>query len=194
MIIERIDEKRLLILLEKYDMTTLGISYKDISWEDTKSRIIIARLLALAKIETGFSIENSRLSIEALPQYNGCAIIFSLSPYPKNKAINSVSEPNKYSESKIMIYKFDNLDNLLNLCEKARGYSSSLQGSSIYKVKGIYYLVIYHKIDIPVHLEVLLSEYGSCLKSSSITVSHLNEQGIVIHKNNALSFIGQYMK
>lgn len=189
MIIERIDKKRLLIVLENYDMTSLGISYNDISWEDKNSRIIMARLLTLAKIETGFSIENCKLSIQALPQYNGCAIIFTISPYPKHKSNKNNNKSHFKSEYKTSIYKFDKIEHLFSLCKKIKNHISEIKDSIILKIKNFYYLVLYYNSKLPMYTDTLLSEYACPLKSNKITISHLCEQGTLIGKNNALNFI-----
>ncbi len=195
MVIEQINEKKLLIVLEEKDMNELGLTYESISWSNHKSRDIMAKLLTLAKIETGFSIENYKLSIETLPQFNGCIIIFTLinSNSEDKIAKNNKTHLNK-NKSNTIIYKFDNLDDILKVCKHLYNlYESKTYKSDIYTYQGQYYLVIrpYEEIKKPIY--IMLSEYGEILKQNEIFISYLDECGDVIKKDDAVLSIGKSM-
>lgn len=195
LVIEQINAKKLLIVLEEKDMDELGLTYESISWSNQKSREIMAKLLTLAKIETGFSIENYKLSIETLPQFNGCIIIFTLASdsYKENIVESNKTYLNK-AKSNTMIYKFDNLDDILKICKQLYNlYESETYKSDVYTYKNEYYLVIhtYEEIKKPVY--IMLSEYGEMLKQNKIFISYLDEYGDIIKKDDAVVSIGKYM-
>ena len=193
MVIEQINEKKLLIVLEERDMHELGLTYERISWRDHKSRDVIAKLLTLAKIETGFSIDNYKLSIETLPQFNGCIIIFTLINSSAEKEIKKSSKPrlNK-SKSNTTIYKFDSVDDVLKVCKQLYDlYKSSTYKSDVYTYRGQYYLVIHSCDEIQKPIYIMLSEYGKVLKQNKIFMSYLDEYGDVIKKDDAVVSIGK---
>lgn len=195
MVIEQINEKKLLIVLEEKDMNELGLTYESISWSNQKSRDIMAKLLTLAKIETGFSIENYKLSIETLPQFNGCIIIFTLmnSNFEEKSPKSNKTYLNK-TKSNTMIYKFDSLDDILQICKQLYDlYEPDTYKSDVYTYQDEYYLVIhpYEEIKKPVY--IMLSEYGEILKQNKIFISYLDEYGDVIKKDDAVVSIGKYM-
>ena len=76
--ISRIDDIRLLISLASEDMQAFDLRFDQFLWSDKKSRDIIRELLVIAEEKTGFSAENKRLMIEAIPTDDGCAILFTL--------------------------------------------------------------------------------------------------------------------
>ena len=67
MILDKIDEKRLLIALSSEDMDFLDITFNQLDWKNDYSREIIKNLLARAESEIGFSSSNKKLLIEAIP-------------------------------------------------------------------------------------------------------------------------------
>ena len=195
MVIEQINAKKLLIVLEEKDMDELGLTYENISWSNQKSREIIAKLLTLAKIETGFSIENYKLSIETLPQFNGCIIIFTLSSddYKEDTVEKNKTHLNN-TVSNTMIYKFDNLDDILKICKQLYNlYESETYKSDIYTYKSEYYLVIHTYEEIKKTVYIMLSEYGEMLKKNKMFISYLDEYGDIIKKDDAVISIGKYM-
>ena len=86
MILDKIDEKRLLIALSSEDMDFLDITFNQLDWKNDYSREIIKNLLAKAESEIGFSSSNKKLLIEAIPQSNGCFVIITLLSNKINKS------------------------------------------------------------------------------------------------------------
>lgn len=197
MIIERVDEKKLLIMLEEQDMDSLGFTYEEISWKNYKFKLLIAKLLALAKFRTGFSVDNCKLSIETVPQGLGCVIIFTLFPKLKLKASESggrVVCTTKPSEP--YIYKFKNGEDLMEVCEKlGKIKNSEIKSSSVFRIGQKYYMVIKPTGTLlPGRISVVLSEYGNKIKFSKTSEAYLYESGRVIHRKNAISYIERCLK
>lgn len=197
LIIEQIDDKKLMIMLEEEDMDSLNLTYDKISWKNTKFKMLIAKLLALAKFKTGFSVDNCKLSIETIPQGSGCVIIFTLFPELKVES-NSLDGMVSFNSSNFepYIYKFKNSDDLLNVCDKiSRIKSSKINSSTAFKVKDDYFIVIYPKEEnFPENVSVILSEYGKKIKFSRTSEAYLYESGRVIHNKNAISYIGRCVR
>lgn len=205
MIIEQIDKKRLMIMLEGEDMNSLELTYEKISWKNHKFKLLVAKLLALAKFKTGFSVDNCKLSIETIPQGSGCVIIFTLFPEisikstPINESAEELSiEPNDLDiiTNNPFIYKFDDIDDLLNICKQiSKMKKTNIVKSSVINLYGHYYILVYPKdIDLPMFVSTVLSEYGNQLKFSRALEAYLYEFGKIVHNKNAITRIGKCLR
>lgn len=176
-------------------MESLGITYENVSWNNDKFRILVARLLALAKIETGFDIDNYKLSIETIPQNKGCVIIFTLSKKPISKQSETRKKFRIVNKSQPYIYKFNRLEDMLSACQKLhRLKRGKIKNSSILSLKNEYFLIVYSVEPLAKSASVLLSEYGENVKSNNASIAYLYESGKIIHNKNAINYIGKYMK
>lgn len=197
--IERIDEKRLMIVLQEDDMNSLDLTYEAISWKNHRFKLLVAKLLALAKFKTGFSVDDCKLSIETIPQGAGCMIIFTLFPKLKPETISPdnapVSSP-KEANINPYIYKFNSGKDLLDVCEQLGKINRSNIGSnSVFRLGEKYYMIIYpNDAALPKNISVILSEYGQQVRFSKVYEAHLYESGKVIHKKNAISYIEKCLK
>ena len=63
MIIERVDETRLMIVLAREDMMKYDLSFSTLDWRDFHSRKVIKQLLGLAREKTGFITQGKRMMI-----------------------------------------------------------------------------------------------------------------------------------
>ncbi len=199
MFIERIDEKRLMIVLEEGDMNSLDLTYEGISWKNHRFKLLVAKLLALAKFKTGFSVDDCKLSIETIPQGAGCMIIFTLFPKlkPETISVDDTSDPpSKGVSANPYIYKFSSGKDLLDVCEQLGKINSSNIGSnSVFRLGEKYFMIIYpDNTMLPKNISVILSEYGQQVKFSKVCEAQLYESGKVIHKKNAISYIENYLK
>ncbi len=195
LIIERIDEKKLMIMLEEQDMSSLELTYDKVSWKNQKFKVLVAKLLALAKFKTGFSADDGQLSIETMPQGSGCVIIFTLSPESKDKsknnAIDLLTDGTEASSS--YIYKFDRTDDLLEVCDKIEKMEKSvIKSSTIFYLNNTYFVLIHPggKI-LPEAVSVILNEYGNELEYSKVFEAYLNEFGRLIHSGDAIAYVGR---
>ncbi len=189
MIIERIDEKKLMIMLEEQDMNSLELTYDKVSWKNQKFKVLIAKLLALAKFKTGFSVDESKLSIETMPQGSGCVIIFTLSPEKKGKNKGENEELITYETENLesYIYKFDKIDDLLEVCEKIeKMQETGIKSSMIFDMNNTYFVLLYPTgAIIPQSVSVILNEYGSEVEYSRILEANLHEFGKLIHSGGS---------
>ena len=194
MIIERIDEKKLMIMLEEQDMNSLELTYDKVSWKNQKFKVLVAKLLALAKFKTGFSVDENKLSIETMPQGSGCVLIFTLSAEkdPRATADNTALNPYETVDLKSYIYKFDNIDDLLEACEKIQKMQKTgIRSSTIFYMNNTYFVLLYpDELILPEAVSVLLNEYGNEVEYSKIFEANLHEFGKLIHSNDAVLSLG----
>ena len=181
--ISKIDDIRLLISLASEDMQAFDLRFDQFLWSDRKSRNIIRELLIIAEEKTGFSANNKRLMIEAIPLDDGCAILFTLLSdnlkLPRKKfRVKAKHEP--------FIYEFDRAGDLLDAINKLICLNTNIKLSTAIELKDKYYLIIYL-------VSIVLSEYGKYKCSGKINESKLLEYGNIISKEYAIEQIGEYM-
>ncbi len=177
-------------MLEEQDMSSLELTYDKVSWKNHKFKLLVAKLLALAKFKTGFSVDDCRLSIETMPQGSGCVIIFTLFPEIEMKKTDSEKSlvPSYLKERDPYIYRFDTLDNLLDMCKKLETVAEdSVRPDLIFSFKGKYFILIYPR---PGYIDkatlAALDEYGTKMKQCKILGSHLIEFGKQIHRKKVI--------
>lgn len=190
MILDKIDEKRLLIALSSEDLKFLDISLNQLNWKFEFSSEVINNLLAMSKSEIGFFYSNKKLLIEAIPQPNGCFVLVTL----LSNHLDSARKIYKIkSKPKPFVFFFKGPDPLFSLVERLYNGRFCFFDSSIIEIKNFYFLVLYIKGSISSNLLAVISEYGRFTGKSAITVARLAEQGNVIIKNRAIEELGNYL-
>lgn len=190
MIIELIDETRLLISLDEEDMLTFDLTFERFFWKDKHSKDVITELLKLAKEKTGFSVEGHKLMIEAIPQGEGCMILFTLLPKSEEGARKIYKIKNK---GELFVYVFDNADNMLSAVKRLFAIKNGLYDSQLLHYKNKYYLVIYTNRGLPPPVGILLSEYANLKGKERATLARILEYGTTVVDRNAVEKIGQHL-
>lgn len=188
--ISKIDDIRLLISLANEDMQEFDLRFDQFLWSDKKSRNIIRELLEIAEEKTGFSVENKRLMIEAVPINDGCAILFTLLSDKLKLARKKFRVKNKHEP---LVYEFNSAGDLLDVVNKLLPLNSNIRLSTVIEIQRKYYLIIYTNVGVTSAVSVILSEYGKWKGSGKISESRLMEYGKVLSKDNAIEQIGKYM-
>lgn len=190
MILDKIDEKRLLIALSNEDMDLLDITFKQLDWKNNYSREIIKNLLIRAEQEIGFSSYNSKLLIEAIPQSNGCFLLVTL-------LSNKLKRPRKTfkikNSTKPFIFHFKEAEALFCAIERIYDNLSYFNDSAIIKVDESYYAVLYINGSISSKIQAIISEYGDLVGKDSIFAARVFEKGNVVFQNKAVEKIGKYL-
>ena len=185
--IELLDEKRVLIDLCVEDMQLLSLEYKSLSMQSVNNRKIINNLVRIAKIKTGFCIEESAtVFVEAMPYNGGCFILITLNS-DKGKKYRVVRK--RYKK----MFLFDNCEAMLSAIEKIYPSYAKCCESTLAVKDNIYYLLISSKNKLNNHQEVILSEFSKARIKSSIHIAHILEHSKAIAENNAIEKIGSVL-
>lgn len=190
MIIELIDETRLLISLDEEDMLTFDLTFERFFWKDRHSKEVITELLRLAKEKTGFSAEGHKLMIEAIPQGDGCMILFTLLPKSGEGTRKKYRIKNK---GELFVYVFDSADNMLSAVKRLFSIKNGLYDSQLLQYRDKYYLVIYTNKGLPPPVGILLSEYANLKGKEKSTLARILEYGSTIVDRNAVEKIGKHL-
>ena len=188
--ISRIDDIRLLISLASEDMQAFDLRFDQFLWSDKKSRDIIRELLVIAEEKTGFSAENKRIMIEAIPTDDGCAILFTLLSDKLKLARKKFRVKNKHEP---FIYEFNSADDLLDVINKLVPLNTNIKMSTAVALNKKYYLIIYTNGGVTSPVSVILSEYGKWKGSGRINESKLLEYGKIVSDGYAIEKIGEYL-
>ena len=190
MILDKIDEKRLLIALSNEDMALLDITFKQLDWKNDYSREIIKNLLIRAEHEIGFSIDNSKLLIEAIPQTNGCFVLITLL---SNKLKRHRKTYKIKNNTKPFIFHFKDAEDLFCAIERIYESQSYFSDSAVIEASESYYAVFYINNSTSSKIQAIISEYGDLVGKSNLLATRLFEKGNVIFKNHAVEEIGKYL-
>ena len=185
MTIEQIDSNRILIALCDDDMKSFSLEFESMTLSDPHVKEMIQRLLKFASNETGISVKNKKMLIEAIPYINGCLFLITLSQKTHKRKIYKIKNPRP------TIIEFIEIEDMLRCISIV--YKTKIQyiHSDLYKYGSRYFLIIKPVRGISHRLEAFLYEYGEKISGGNLTVSKLREYGKIIAKDTAIEKIGK---
>lgn len=193
MILELVDETRLLIILSPEDMEDYQLTFDSLDWRDGHSRKVIKEFLQLACRQKGFCPGDSRLLIEAVPDEEGCVLLVTMLPEEKPKRKRYRIKENHPALTPFL-FRFDQAENLLAAIDRvyrqfyrAKGAACS---SRLYLLGGAYYLILYGGRRLPCPVEILLTEYGVYQGKGSQAAAQVLEHGKLLAGEDAISLLG----
>lgn len=189
LILEKIDEKRLLIALSNKDMDLLDLTFKQLSWENAYSRQVIKKILSRAETETGFFVNNNKLMIEAIPQNSGCFVLVTLlSKKNLGRKIFKIKE-----KLKTYLFEFKSSEDLLCAIERLYSKQNIKIKNAVFEYNKTYYILINVRGYISSDFQAIITEYGNLVGKDSIAASKIIELGNLIAQDNAIKAIGKHL-
>lgn len=189
MIIEKIDDKRIIMALTDEDMKDLSLDFsEETKMSDSKLQLIIKQIMGLATEYSGIDSKNKKVYIEAVPNNNGCVIFISFIPYDMGKR-----KIYKVKHNGSHIYFFDNSENLMCAIKLLYTYIDYIFNSKCYYCYNKYYLVLTLKKNIPYNISCGVNEFGTYIGKDLIKIAEIAEYGNIIEENNAVYKIGKYL-
>ena len=191
MIIERVDEMRLMIVLAREDMMKYDLSFSTLDWRDFHSRKVIKQLLGLAREKTGFITQGKRMMIEAAPGGDGCLILVTLlhSGRSKRRNVYKIKRP-----SSVFVYEFSAAEDLMCVMERLYRLPRYPESASLLLLKGKYRLVLSVQGDLSPAAESLLSEYGKFIGKTRAAAASTLEHGKLLSQGKLISEIGRSLQ
>lgn len=193
MILELVDESRLLIILSPEDMADYQLTFDSLDWRDEHSRSVIKEFLRTACRQKGFCPGDSRLLIEAVPDEEGCVLLVTMLPEetPKRK-IYRIKENHPVLTP--FLFQFDQAENLLAAVDRVyRQFYHAKKvtcESRLYLLNRRYYLIMYGGRKLPCPVEILLTEYGSYLGKGRQAAAQVLEHGKLLAGGDAVTTVG----
>lgn len=205
--IEKISENKIKVTISPDDLEERNIDLSSLNYNSPATQELFGDLMEKAELEFGFNAADSQLCIEAVTDSREGFIITitkldedgdfeSIQNFIKNRFRKSdlkVKRKNRKICSAIMIYSFNNFDDICALCDKVDSLYSG--DSTLYKLKEVYYLLLtknsFNSADVK-RLEAILSEYGRKISNVGFYEGYLNEHGTKIIEYNAFDIIRSY--
>lgn len=187
LILEKIDENRLLIALSSEDMDILDLNLNRLNFKDEYSKQIVRQLLLKAKNEIGFYFDDDKIVVEVIPQNDGCFVLITLiSKKNLGRKIYKVKE-----DEKVYLFEFKSVDSLLDVIKLLYNKNLFDFKNTAISCQSKYYFIIYSNGSIPINLQSILTEYGRLLSDDYISAARVIELGRVLAKDNAIKLIGE---
>jgi len=205
--IERVSENIIKVTISLNDLEERNIDLSTLNYNSPAAQELFWDMMEQAEIEFGFNVSDSQLIIEPIPDSDEGFIITitriddegdfeSIHKYIKNKFRKTdirVKKKTRRVLSTILIYSFDNFDDLCSLCKKVQ--SLYLGESSVYKCKSTYYMVLTRSnltVSDTKMFEILLGEYGKKVQNVGFYEGYLNEYGERVVEGNAVEVLNSY--
>lgn len=184
MIIQQIDNSKVLIVLGGNDMEDFSLEYEKLSFDDPHSKKILKRLLSLACSKAGFNITDKKILIEAIPQEKGCLILLTLVP-ERHRKIYRIKK-----QRKNLCYVFEDTENLIS-ASKALSNSQIHFENSIYLWEGKYVVILENVIE-NTSLFSKFREFSVCTLKGKIHTARIKESGKLLADKNGMAVINKY--
>ena len=184
--IEKISYNKIKVTVTTLDMIKWGVSLDNFVQDTPEARELFWTLIKRAEYETGFSFDDSRLMVEAIPhKYDGIVLFVTkieddLFEIPQKKSKIRAKAPRRKPGADV--FEFATVEGLIE-CAKQTGEDIN---ADLYGYLDGYYLVVYDGDC------THLSEYGDKLIKDEYTLPRIKEHGTLIAENNALEVIKKY--
>ena len=210
--IEKIDENKVRITLTIDELSQRDISLKDIEQDSVRAQDLFMDLLEESDLNDEFIVDDSQLFVEASSDNENLFIVTitkidyipELSKYTPKKGKsrkrkeNSSNIAGKHYSSEYTvassIYRFNSLDNILELCSKLKEEKAFLGTNSLYKYDNTYFIVFSNssiKNAKFIKTFVILSEYSDQFYSSKMYTTLIHEKCKLIIDKKALQTLSK---
>jgi len=205
---ERISDSIIRVTISLDDLEERNMDFATLNYNTPAAQEFFWDLMEQAEEQFGFSLSDSQLLIEPIPDSDEGFILTiskideegdfeAFQKYIKSRLKKSdlkVKKKGRRICSTQLIYSFKSLEDIINLSEKLDAFYSG--ESSLHSYKGGYYLKLTRSgLTTPAlkSFELLLNEYGGVkVINTNFMEGCLNEYGEVLIENNAIELIKQY--
>jgi adapter protein MecA 1/2 len=205
--IEKISENIIKVTISLNDLEERNIDLNTLNYNTPAAQEFFWDMMEQAEEQLGFSLSDSQLIIEPLPDTSEGFIITitkvdedgdfeSIQKYIKSKMKKSDLRVKKKSRkvcSSLFIYSFRDIDDVCSLARKLDGLY--IGDTTLYRCKDTYYLVLSRSGLTATNaklFELTLNEYGTKVGNISFFEGYLNEYGEKIMEYKALEMLRQY--
>lgn len=188
--IEKISYNKIKLTVSTLDMIKWGVSLDNFVQDTPEARELFWTLIKRAEFETGFSFEDSRLIVEAMPhKYDGIVLFvtkieedaFGTAQTLKKSKVRAKA-PRVKPEAEI--FRFDSIDGLINCVQTCNKDIVA----DLYEYLNNYYLIVCGNEKICTYF----IEYGDRLASDGYEITHIREHGNLIAEGDAIYKIKKY--
>lgn len=186
--IEQIDNSRIIVSLCNKDMERFSVTFETLNISDLHSRKVLKEILCYASIQTGISLKNKKILIEAMQYEQGCILLITLTDKNRKRKIYRIK-----NRSDLYIFTFDNVDNFLGCIKAIYNINENRYSSSAFVSNNRYYLVIQPTATLKSKYLQTITEFSTGIKRGKINFEILKEHSSVISSQNAIELIGKHL-
>lgn len=178
--IKLICEDCLTLTLNREELARNGLTSEDLSSQDRRTRRLLAKLLVLARLETGAAFLGKKLCLQVFAQPEGGALFL----------FTAAGRPAGTGEGPAYVFGFADFALLLEGCAKLdRQFGPKVGRSALYLCEGVYYLALFAPREAaPV---LFLREYTSLFYEGAVFFSFLAEHGRVLLAEGAVAALAK---
>ena len=205
--IERIGDNIIRVTITYNDLEERNVDLESLNYNSPAAQEFFWDLMEQAEEQLGFSLADSQLIIEPVPDSDEGFVINitriddegefeSIHKYIKNRMKKSdlrVKKKSRRVSSPFLIYSFKSMDDMSELARRLEMHYSG--ESTLYRCGDSYYLLLtksgLHTYGVRM-FELLLAEYGVKITNNSFMEGYLNEHGEKIVESNALEVLRRF--
>lgn len=190
--IELVDQKTVKITLDENDLDEMALSFDLSDDVSSETKRAVLGLITKIKEETELDLTGGRLFIEAFPDVNGGCVLYVNVIDRTRGGLRAKKQESEFNSP--LIFRFADLPNLLNACERLFGqYSHLIRKSSLYLLDQEYYLTICSYLKTDEKLIKLLGEYSRYFGKGDIRLSFIKEHARCIIEDAAVETLVDYV-
>lgn len=186
--IEKISYNKIKVTVTSLDMLKWGVSLDNFVEDTPEARELFWTLIKRAEYETGFSFNDSRLVVEAVPhKYDG--LVLFVTKIEEEPDITQAVKKSRlrakmlHQKPAFELFEFSDLEKLI----ECAGNITDITNADLYSHMGKYYLAVYEE-----YISTALSEYGDKVIKGEFMLPHIKEHGKLLAERNALEVIKKY--
>lgn len=205
--IEKISDNIIKVTVSYNDLEDKNIDLDTLNYNTPAAQEFFWELMEQAEEQLGFSLSDSQLIIEPMPNSEEGIVITitridedgefeSIHKYIKSRMKKSdlrVKKKGRKVSSPFMIYSFRTLNDVCALALKLENIYNG--ESTLYKQGTTYYLALTRSGLIPANsnlFELILSEYGMKIANANFYEGYLNEYGDKVIDSNTLDILRKF--
>lgn len=172
----RLEQDKIKVILSESDLMDMNIDIESLAPNSPELSVFLRTVIDEVKRETGFSMENGQVTVEATTYCGGIVLMLSKARLKEKSKIKGVRVSGKKESTIFEFFDFDDLSGMLLNTEKR--YILAMR---LYSYKNRFYLAI-PKNSVP----FLVYEFSLSSKKSAVSESVLAEYGTFLADGNRL--------
>ena len=186
--IEQLDSPRILISLGEKDMTDYALTFDTISLEDPHAGHILKQLMHHACAETGISLHNKQVLIEAMQYEHGCLLLLTVSDKHRRKTYHIKRNGH------CLTFCFHSADDLLHCIQTLCHLHERHPHSAVYRYGNAYYLCLPSSLPITRRCRYIAGEFADGCRFGRPFLAFLQEHAQVLQPDDAIRTIGHLLE
>lgn len=182
--IVRVEQDKIKVILSESELIDMNIDIENLSPNSPELSVFLRRVMDAVRKETGFSLENGQVMVEASTYKDGIILMLSKTKQRERNKIKGVKVAGKKESIVFEFCSFDDLSAMLLNVEKRH-----ILHMRLYRHKHRFFIAI-SKSSIP----FLIYEYSLKSKKSVISESFLAEYGHLLADGDKLMIMAEGLK